>query len=237
MNPYRTKEWKFFRAELLRLEEGRCARCDGDRAEGVILHVHHKFYVPGRKPWEYQYEDCELLCQSCHAQEHGIIPPKTDWEFVGYDDLGEPVGHCDYCGTQIRHVFMIQHEKWLALEVGEICCDNLTTTSLATDYMKEKRRFLDRQKRFASRWTADPKGPFVRYDKILVRLVPEGGVFKLSMNGHLGKRIFHSPIEAKILSFQGPRFWGGWSLSPSSSEACGFPVALAAENSDSFGAP
>lgn len=131
MNLYRSKEWKLFRTEVLHLGEWACAQCSRGSSQGVILHVHHKAYLPGRKPWEYRYEDCDVLCQSCHAQERGIISPKTDWEFVGYDDLGAPDGHCDYCGTQI-HVFMIQHEKWATLEVGETCCDNLTTTSLAT---------------------------------------------------------------------------------------------------------
>lgn len=202
MNLYRSKEWKLFRAEVLRLEESTCARCCRDHAQGVVLHVHHKFYVSSRKPWEYGYEDCEALCQSCHAQEHGIIPPKTDWEFVGYDDLGEPIGHCDYCGTQIRHVFMIQHEKWVTLEVGEFCCDSLTTTNLATSYMKERRRFLDRQKRFASRWKLDTSGAYVQCGGILIRIVTEKNAFKICMNGKMGKRVFDSPLDAKIRAFE-----------------------------------
>jgi hypothetical protein len=202
MNFYRSKEWKLFRKELLRLEDERCTRCFLGRDDGVVLHIHHKFYVFGRKPWQYRYEDCEVLCQSCHAQEHGIIPPKTDWEFVGYDDLGAPDGHCDYCGTQIRHVFMVQHEKWITLEVGEICCDSLTSTNLATDHMKGRRRLLERKKRFTSRWGADARGPYIRYGDILVRIVPADMTFKLWMNGRLGKQIFKTALDAKIRAFE-----------------------------------
>lgn len=202
MNLYRSKEWRRFRAELIRLEEGRCARCLNADQQGALLHAHHKFYVPGRKPWEYEYQDCETLCQSCHAQEHGIIAPKENWELIGYDDLGAPENHCDYCGTQIRHVFMIQHEKWMPLEVGEICCDNLTITTIASDYMHEKRCFIERQKRFASRWTTDGHGTYIRSGSILVRIVPMGESFKLRMNGKLGKQTFKSPLEAKIRAFE-----------------------------------
>jgi hypothetical protein len=32
-------------------------------------------------------------------------------------------GECEYCGTQIRHSFLVEHEKWRAMEVGEQCSD------------------------------------------------------------------------------------------------------------------
>jgi hypothetical protein len=202
MNIYRSKEWKSFRTEALRLGDERCARCFHSRVQGAVLHVHHRIYIAGRKPWEYSHEDCELLCQSCHAQEHGIIPPKTDWEFVGYDDFGAPDGHCDYCNTEIRHVYMIQHQKWATLEVGEICCDNLTTTNFATSHMKERRRFLERQKRFTSHWKVDADGSYVQHKGILVRIIAIDDSFKLLMNGRVGGRLFDSPIEAKIRAFE-----------------------------------
>src|SRR5262249_24370175 len=114
---HRSKEWKLFREEVIHLDGGVCVRCSRGVADGELLHVHHKFYAPGRKPWEYPYEACETLCRSCHAQEHGIIPPKDGRELVGDYDLGDLSGSCDYCRTEIRYVFVIQHCKWITLEV------------------------------------------------------------------------------------------------------------------------
>jgi hypothetical protein len=34
------------------------------------LHAHHKVYLRGRKPWEYDDELLECLCDPCHAEAH-----------------------------------------------------------------------------------------------------------------------------------------------------------------------
>ena len=202
MNLYRSSEWKIFRDDALHLSNWRCERCTSSKAGGAILHVHHRFYVTGRKPWEYSHEDCEVLCQSCHAQEHGFIPPKTGWDFVGYADLGSPDMNCEYCGTEIRHVFMIQHPKWMTLEVGEICCDNLTTTDVATTYMVTRKRLLSRRKRFVSNWKSDAQGLYIQHRGINVRIISADKAFRLRMNGARGKQIFQSTLEAKIKAFE-----------------------------------
>lgn len=204
MNRYRSKEWNAFREEVIRLDDERCARCFASRDSGAILHVHHKSYIPGRLPWQYAYDSCESLCRSCHAQEHGIIPPKAGWELVGYDDLGDLVGFCDYCGTQIRYVFMIQHAKWMTLEVGEFCCDDLTATECASSLMHFRRRYLDRRKRFASsnRWMIDRSGILqVRQHGISVAVIPTNSRYKLRLNGKMGRLTFASALEAKVKAF------------------------------------
>jgi hypothetical protein len=205
MNLYRSKDWKAFRDEVIRLDGGTCVRCLHGPSEGAVLQVHHKIYFQGRKPWEYPHDACEVLCKSCHAQEHGIIAPKHNWDLVGHDDLGGIDGSCEYCGTAIRYVFLVQHEKWPALEVGEICCDNLTATTFASDCMDSNRRFLDRRKRFvsSSRWTVNKHGvAFVQQNGIEVGIVPVDRIFKLRMNGKIGRLTFASTLEAKMKAFE-----------------------------------
>jgi len=206
MNLHRSKEWRLFREEVIRLDGGGCTRCRRSISDGAMLHVHHKFYLPDRKPWQYPYEACETLCRSCHAQEHGIIPPKDGWALVEDYDLGDPSGSCEYCGTEIRYVFVIQHNKWPTLEVGEICCDNLTGTVTASEYMRTIRRYRERRKRFASscRWTMDQHGvATVRQDGIDVAIVPvDTRSFRLKMNGMLGRLMFTSVLEAKMKAFE-----------------------------------
>ena len=42
--------------------------------EELILAVHHKFYIYGRKAWEYD-DDCLVsLCQNCHSKVHEFLP-------------------------------------------------------------------------------------------------------------------------------------------------------------------
>lgn len=202
MDGYRSASWKQFRAEVLLLDEFACKQCR--RSEGVRLHVHHKRYIPGRKPWEYPHHMCETLCSGCHAAEHGIIPPKSGWTFIGHEDLGGLYGECEYCGTEIRHSFLVEHEKWGAMEVGEQCCDELTSTRLATGHLASVRRHLDRRKRFVSsvRWIRKRPGvQAIKQDGIRVELVTFKGAYRLRVRGQLGKREYPTEIEAKAGTF------------------------------------
>jgi hypothetical protein len=130
MHHYCTADWRAFRAKVIDLDGGICLTCGRNKANGAVLQVHHKQYLPGHKPWEYPFELCETMCSGCHAALHGHVPPRFGWEHAGWDDLGDLTGTCECCGTSIRYVFMLQHPKWYAMEVGEICCDNLTSTQL-----------------------------------------------------------------------------------------------------------
>ena len=61
---YRDQRWKDRRLEILERDEFSCIACgDGD----CVLHVHHRYYVSGRMPWEYPDNALATLCESCHA--------------------------------------------------------------------------------------------------------------------------------------------------------------------------
>lgn len=205
MDPYRTKEWAAFRAEVIRLDGNKCLRCGRGPDDGVILQVNHKQYLQDRKPWEYPYDLCETICKGCHAASHGLIPPKFGWEFAGYDDLGDLDGRCEFCGTEIRYVFLIDHQDWRPMEVGEICCDNLTSTRAASNLMESKRRYADRLKRFisSSRWRPGEKGiEFIRQGKTNVEVVPLDNAFKLRIESYMGKKLYPTLIDAKAKAFE-----------------------------------
>jgi hypothetical protein len=204
MQPYRSAQWKAFRGEVIRLDGGACARCGRSASSDVVLQVHHKQYLAGKEPWEYPYELCETLCRGCHAREHAHIMPREGWEAVGVDELGELSGTCELCGTSIRHVFLVEHATWPAMEVGEICCDHLTSTEQASDYIASLRQRRERRKRFVSscRWYRNgPEHLFIRQRGINVGVVPDGPRFKLTMNGRVGKLQFESVLDAKMKAF------------------------------------
>jgi hypothetical protein len=201
MKHYNRPEWRAFRTEVIRLHNGACNRCQRGPDDGVTLQVHHNIYIPKHLPWQYPYEACEALCKGCHAEEHGKIMPQSGWEHFGdYDDLGGLDGECELCGTAIRYVFPVHHAKWGTMEVGEVCCDHLTSSNFATNRMRDNKRrarFV-----FSSRWSLGKSdAPSIVQKGVALSIVPDGLNYKLRMNGTLGRLQFRSVLEAKLKAF------------------------------------
>lgn len=55
--------WQKMRLHILERDEWKCQRCS--RAD-MTLHVHHKRYQWGKKPWEYDEASLLTLCEKCH---------------------------------------------------------------------------------------------------------------------------------------------------------------------------
>ncbi|MFL4436870.1 HNH endonuclease [Acinetobacter baumannii] len=60
-------KWQRKRLEILQMWNFSCSKCESTEN---TLHVHHKHYVKGRKPWEYSANELTVLCESCHKSEH-----------------------------------------------------------------------------------------------------------------------------------------------------------------------
>lgn len=197
---YRDKRWSEFRESVLEMDGYACVKCKRTPPE-VVLQVHHKRYEPGKPPWDYPPNLCETLCKGCHAREHGEILPNEGWVLYAQDDLGGLYGECECCGTSLRHVFYIQHEKWEPIAVGTDCCDNLTGTTEATEH----RKMLDRRKRFVTskRWKRTPLGLLLKQGRALViEIRRENDLYRICMNGVRGGKTFPSETAAKAFSFE-----------------------------------
>lgn len=59
--------WQKRRLEALEVAGWCCARCCD--AEST-LHVHHKIYIKGKEPWDYDKDQLAVLCEECHGVEH-----------------------------------------------------------------------------------------------------------------------------------------------------------------------
>lgn len=198
--------WEQFRQAVIEMDGGKCVRCARSPADGgVVLQVHHKEYIRGRELWDYPTSMCETLCRGCHAREHGKIPPAAGWECVGFHDLEALDGECELCGTDIRYVFLVQIEGWPALEVGEICCDNLTSSQLASNHMDSVRRYESRRRTFigSARWklVADG-GSELKQKGICIRIVSHASDFVIEANDLLGKQTFPTLAKAKSKCFE-----------------------------------
>jgi hypothetical protein len=204
MNNYRHADWLKFRAEVIKLHGGQCARCSRSPDDGVVLQVHHRDYVFGRKPWEYGHTECEALCKGCHAEEHGKIRPQSGWEWIGTDDLGDLVGNCELCGTDIRYVYAISHSKWGSMAVGTDCCDRLTETTEASEFHVRYTKIVDMRKRFvgSKRWKPLPNGDIhIRQKHIEVSIRAIGEKFIILMDDAIGGAEYDSIFDAKIKVF------------------------------------
>lgn len=205
MKQYRHANWVRFRQEVIKLHKGCCARClRSPTRDDIVLQVHHKRYIRGRLPWEYETTDCEALCKGCHAEEHGHVMPRQGWNWVGVDDLGELGGNCELCGTEIRYVYAIEHTDWGSMAVGTDCCDHLTQTSEASEHHDKYIKMIDARKRFvrSKRWKQTPDGTHAIIQKgIFVEVWKQSDGFGISMNHHQGKQRFENLLDAKIKVF------------------------------------
>lgn len=60
--------WQRKRLERLQACDWQCTKCNDANSP---LHVHHRRYIVGCKPWEYADADLVVLCELCHSAEHG----------------------------------------------------------------------------------------------------------------------------------------------------------------------
>ncbi|SDI84224.1 HNH endonuclease [Chryseobacterium jejuense] len=202
-NKYNSKIWKEFRDDIIESDGYKCAICGRNSFE-VILQVHHKKYVKGRMLWEYASEECITLCKGCHAMEHGKIKPNFGWEYSGEEDLEDLIGECENCGSNIRYIFHIYHEKWGALQVGTLCCDNLTDSREASNHLESLRRFESRKKNFINSVKWKSSGAMQSIKKNLFEIIIEGvdDYFSLKIHNIKSKKHYATIECAKSSAFE-----------------------------------
>lgn len=205
MSSYKESQWKLFRQSVIELDGYKCRQCGRGQSE-VILQVHHKEYKAGLKAWEYPTADCITLCRGCHAQTHGIIQPTFGWEYIGDEDLGDLIGTCENrgCGSEIRYSFTIYHPQWGTLEVGTVCCDNLTDSEIASNLKESKLKFDGRQKRFlnSKRWTSDGLSHKLKQGLFDIEVFETENEFSLKINGKKSSIKHKTLIIAKTKVFE-----------------------------------
>lgn len=56
--------WQRKRLKILERDLFTCLLCSD---KDTTLHIHHKEYLPGRHPWQYEDDNFMTLCKHCHA--------------------------------------------------------------------------------------------------------------------------------------------------------------------------
>ena len=205
MSSYKEHQWAVFRQSVIELDGYACVQCGRGQSE-VTLQVHHKEYKLGLKAWEYPTSDCITLCKGCHAQIHGIIQPTYGWEYIGDEDLGDLVGTCENrgCGSDIRYSFTIFHPNWGTIEVGTICCDNLTDSQVASNFKESRLKFESRKQRFinSKRWVIDGTSQSIKQGLFDIEIFETTGQFSLKINGKTSQIRHKSLHDAKRKLFE-----------------------------------
>jgi len=63
----KSPKWQKKRLEILNLHGFKCEDCG---SETKTLNVHHRFYLKGRKIYEYDNDVFQVLCEECHSKIH-----------------------------------------------------------------------------------------------------------------------------------------------------------------------
>lgn len=58
--------WQKRRLEIIERDKHRCQHCFSNQQP---FHVHHKYYIDGIEPWEYEGKVLITLCAACHEIE------------------------------------------------------------------------------------------------------------------------------------------------------------------------
>ena len=70
------------------------------------LNIHHTYYIEGKKPWEYEDEALETLCEDCHKKRHEKAPIpiyRGDMSILGLTSICPRCGGSGYL-PQYSHV-------------------------------------------------------------------------------------------------------------------------------------
>lgn len=89
----KSPKWQKKRLEILNLRGFKCEICGNEEKE---LHVHHRFYLSKRQPWEYDNDVFQVLCSDCHEKNHKkeveikeVVPKKYEL-LIGLIEAIEP---------------------------------------------------------------------------------------------------------------------------------------------------
>jgi hypothetical protein len=74
----KSPKWQKKRLEIMKRDKFRCKLC-GDTE--ISLQVHHKEYINGNAPWEYENSQLVTLCEHCHNEVTKI--QKDGYSFDG----------------------------------------------------------------------------------------------------------------------------------------------------------
>jgi hypothetical protein len=105
--------WQKLRLEIFERDKWKCQSCGS--AENTLA-VHHRSYMRGLKPWEYETFLLVTLCEECHASERqhladakSSLLAAIDESIIGSWELSwlESIVNCCEMVGDFRHTFQL----------------------------------------------------------------------------------------------------------------------------------
>lgn len=85
----KSPKWQKKRLDILNLRGFKCEVCGDEENQ---IQVHHRFYLKGREPWQYDNDVFQVLCEKCHENSH-----KKDVEIRNIEVEVLPQKYADLC--------------------------------------------------------------------------------------------------------------------------------------------
>lgn len=63
---FKDPRWQKLRLKILERDNWSCQICFNTES---TLHIHHRYYLPNREPWDYPDKALAALCETCHDSE------------------------------------------------------------------------------------------------------------------------------------------------------------------------
>ena len=133
----KSPKWQKKRLEILDLRGFKCEKCSCEEKQ---LHVHHRFYLKGRKAWEYDNDVFQVLCHSCHENEHkkeDNINFEIEKKWIRFINQFEK-NHSEHF-DDLRYLFHGIDTKCNKSDI--IILTNVLNSEMATDLMNIAHRF------------------------------------------------------------------------------------------------
>jgi hypothetical protein len=116
-----SQEWANRKREWLRRNGAWCRSC---KRKGLVLHVHHINYEPGRDVCDYGDDELTCLCEECHRDMHAIIRA-----------FRHAIGNCAIMDLKLLmgHLHVVLEKKgpyWAAMKLKEALLRNEELTHL-----------------------------------------------------------------------------------------------------------
>lgn len=77
--------WQKKRLEILDAADWKCQSDYCQSEPNTTLHVHHKIYIKGNQPWEYEDWAYKVLCGPCHKLQQAFMDKSS--EVLAKNDL------------------------------------------------------------------------------------------------------------------------------------------------------
>lgn len=119
--------WQRLRLEILERDGFKCRWC---YSEDKTLHVHHKYYISGREPWQYPPEAYLTLCLDCHD----LMKADGALEYRDWEAFSGAISEDNGVGLELAHDFA-QH----FLQMKESCgLNNTECLTILNAFMFQK---------------------------------------------------------------------------------------------------